>query len=293
MKKKIIISITTVTVVLFVSIMGIVVGANYIKSFPREEAYPETWYRREDIDKTKKININESAKLEKEEETVKLSTGEEKATGENEQELTYVITNGTEKTNPLDIYQDEDKNEYRYNQEGKLDTYKQNFSNKQTVVAAEDKVSDEDRIVELAWKYVTQLYGDRVTGFSLKSCRLHSEEMGYYVEFAKMYGKDGSISGAGVLAVVRVNGELGASTIHQDLLEDFEETRISDLTKEKIMESVVPKYEVAQSRAVAGTSEITGVQLIRKDGDFALRVLIKYTDASGNEQKDVCYYDIS
>ncbi len=296
MKKKIIITIISIGIVVAISGVGIAVSASLVNKnpSPHSDAYPDTWYEKEEAAKKKTILMSESAKIERKDSsqdqpstksTEKMNSDPPKK----EQVLTYVITDGSDEKNPLDIYQDENENQYRYNQSGELDTYKQDFVNMNEIPT--EGITEKEAVV-LGWKYASQLYGTRVENFQLKQCRLQSEEMGYYVEFVRKYGVDNFISGAGVLTIVRKNGELGASTIGQDLMEDFDETCVKTLTKEEVYASVVPTFEKNHVGCVAGSSMITDVRLIRQDDEFVLRVFIEYKDSSGEIQKDYCYYNL-
>ena len=131
MKKVITIIILSVVVISLLS-AGIVVAANYSDWVSSSKKYPDSWYTRENVAPAKTVSINGK-----------------------EEQLTYEITNGSEEGNPLDVYRDENQNEYRYNQEGELDTYKQNFSNK--VPAAEGLSVAEKEIVARAEKYLSEL----------------------------------------------------------------------------------------------------------------------------------------
>lgn len=287
MKKKLaiigIISVVTVAVVA----VGIGVNANQERIYPRQEAYADSWYRKADAEPTKVIQGEDPVAQKEDVSAEKKETSSDK----NGKELTYVITNGSDEANPVDIYQDKNKNEYRYNQDGELDTYKQSFSNRE-VLGPDEEPYTEEGVVALARKYLNELYGERVQDMKLDFSRFDGTDLGYMVVFAKKYGVDGFIEHTGAMARIATNGDLIISTIAPDLMEDFDQNRVADLTFETVKESILPAFEKEEETCVEGTAEISAVQLIRKDDDFILRVLINYELESGFDGKGISYYEI-
>lgn len=278
MKKKLtvigIISVVTVAVVA----VGIGVNANQEKIYPRQEAYADSWYRKADAEPTKVIQTEEPVAQKEDVSAEKKESSSE----QNDKELTYVITNGSDEANPLDIYQDENKNEYRYNQDGELDTYKQSFSNRE-VLGPDEEPYTEDGVVALARKYLNELYGERMRDMELDFSRFDGAELGYMVVFAKKYGVDGFIEHAGAMARIAQNGDLIISTIVPDLMEDFDEKRVADLTLQEVKDRSFPMFEKEQKNCAKGSAEIYSVQLVRENDGFALSVLIDYKTESGFE----------
>lgn len=293
MKKKV--AITFVIGMFVVVLLGIAVSANYTKTHPRQEAYADNWYQNPDAEPIKMITSQESAQLNKEQvlskkESNAISDVSEVVNKEKTTEkLTYSVTNKMEKENPLDVYCDSNMNEYRYNQDGELDTYRQSLSDKKDLPYGEDPCT-KDECVTLAWAYLQKLYGERINGFSFKSIKPSGEN--YYVRFAKKYGENDFIVGATALAVIQPNGDLGGATISRDLMEDFNSTRVEKLTEQIVKDETLSSFEESQKGCVPGTAELSAVSLMRTETDFKLHLSFRYEIGNGAEQLGEYYYEI-
>lgn len=288
-KKKITFIVVAIVMCLFCAV-GVSVYAGLENNRPSrsEMAVPDTWYERPDAEKEKTIT--------KKEPSVSVNDAGDQTESDEEEVLTYVATDGREKDNPLDVYEDENRNQYRYNQKGELETYRQGQTE---LLTGTDGSITKQQAIDLTWKQISQLYGERVNGFTLVSCTERSSNSGYDVVFGKTYGVDGFIVGARSGNEILLNGDFSYCTISDDLLEDFDSSLVKDLTQEQVKQAVVPEYEAKHPNIASGPIEVSSVRLVRKDGGFALQVVIVYEieiDNGGvlghSEVKDVCYYKL-
>ncbi|MBQ8600143.1 MAG: hypothetical protein IJ407_02015 [Clostridia bacterium] len=232
--------------------------------------------------------------------------------------VSYTDTNGNKPENPNDIYEDEEQNQYRYNQDGDLVAYRAGLSETETnstessnetvsqfnivendtrTLTISDNIPIADQmILNSTWNYVCQAYGNRVNGFELLRCELRPGTAGYYVDFAKTYGVNGFITGPLIANALDLNGNLIYSTISNDLMTDFDASLVENLTQEQVYASVVPTYEEQNPDYAATPIEISSVKLIRQNNTFALQVVLKFQTAITNtelcEVKEVCYYSL-
>lgn len=296
MRKIILFSITSFAIII-VSCIGIYAKLENDKTPPAlDTKKADGWFIREEIQENK---------------TVTTINGTQK-------NATYTGTNGSEKNNPIDIYEDEDQNQYRYNQDGDLIAYRTGLSETEsntsessnktvsqfnivendtgTLTISDDIPIADQAILNSTWNYVCQAYGNRVNGFELLRCELRPGTAGYYVDFAKTYGVDGFITGPLIANALDLNGNLIYSTISNDLMTDFDASIVENLTQEQVYASVVPAYEEQKPDYATTPIEISSVKLIRQNNTFALQVVLKFqttiTNTELSEVKDVCYYNL-
>ena len=292
---------TSVISVVILSLLLIIFGISITAQPERDpnktvdRSFPDTWYQRKDIEQTKEISITEETNS-KTESTSPNSTNntENKTDQSTKKELTYLATDGSEKDYPLDIYVDEDKNQFRYNENDEIDTYRHGYNETFGITTGD---LTKEQALEKTKQFIAQLYGDRIKGFELVRCEAQPSGGGYFVDFAKKYGVDGFIAGAKCRNAIQQNGEFSYCTLSNDLFKDFDSKSIESLTQEQVLKEVVSNY-VADNPEIAPSSiTMTSADLIRQDNGFALQVLISYPDpqltAPNYVHKDICYYEFN
>lgn len=290
MKKKI--AIGCIIVALFVAFMalGIGVSANHTKVQSRRgAAYAGTWYEKNDIELVKNVDVkstclNKEAVLSTLNQESKIS-GDKKVT----EELIYVVTNKIQKDNPVDVYRDSKKNEYRFTQNGELNTYIQNYSERRDLAVGEEPCTKEDSI-QLAWNYVQNLFGDRTKGFVLNYCDSGGQyNADYHINFAKKYGVDDFIIGPRILAIIQPTGDLSGATITKDAMEDFDPTLVKNLTKQMVVDWAVAEFEAKNLGHIPGSIGVEDFYLERFEDRFRLRVGVTWESETGANIETLYY----
>ena len=194
-----------------------------------------------------------------------------------------VMIEGTEKTleydssvdrnGKKDLYLDEERNKYYYNEKGELESYLQIWpdANPQKTEAAvepdepsnalkeqsgshaeaapeadpyamkipkeklETMTEDELRIAAQAWKKGLELYGDTVADYELNSCMISTGTGNQSdIYFAKKYGADHSIYGQFFVISFDWYGTLKMATLYPDDFSDVDPADLSGYTEEKL-----------------------------------------------------------
>ena len=295
MRKTLLFSITAFTIII-ASCIAIHANLENKKTPPVLDTKKATsWFIREDVQESKNVTTTDGT----------------------QKNATYAGTNGKDENNPIDIYEDENQNQYRYNQDGDLVAYRAGLSETTTnsaesnnetfstssvendhhTLTIPDDISVADQtILDFTWNYVCQTYNERINGFELLRFELRPGSAGYYVDFAKTYGANGFITGPLIANSLDLNGNLIYSAISDDLMTDFDASLVENLTQEQVYASVVPVFEEQNPGYAATPIEISSVKLVRQNDTFALQVVLKFqtalTDTEFCEVKDVCYYSL-
>ena len=264
MRKKLIITIATVSIVLMLVGSGILIYAGLENDRNIEEiTYSDARYERKDAEKTKTIQID----------------GTE---GEKEKILDYSVTDSSGKTT-VDIYTDEDQNNYSYNQDGELVRY---VDHGESEIDGSVEELTETEAKSLAWKYALQLYGDRVDGFELILYRCSSALMGHEVFFAKTYGADDFVFGARAVVNVNLDGTLGSSSISKEETLLYDASLLQNLTKDQILKKIETDLKLP-----IGIVEISSARLIYEDDRYVIQVGYSRTDVE-YAARETYYYEI-
>lgn len=289
MKKKNMVLITICTFIL----MAVVFGATILAQSENQPVQstgklPNSWYQRNDAEKTKTISIVDVTPQNNNFSNARLISNSEN--GSKKITLTYLATDGSKTGYPIDIYEDEQKNQFRYNPDGEIDAYR--HGNNETANIRFGDLTKE-QAANQTQQFITQLYGERIEGFELLRCVERSSNQGYFVDYGKTYGVDGFIVGAKSCNAIQLNGEFSYCTISDDLLTDFDPAVVENLTKEQVLKKVASEYVLSNPDVEISSINISSSRLIRQDNGFALQIVITYENSDENiTLKDVCYYTI-
>ncbi len=290
-KKVFITTAIAVAVVLTASVITITAQPERDPNKRVERPLPDTWYQREDIEKNKEITIFDPAEEQKEPASSVQTENKEELS--EKKQLTYLGTDGSDEEFPLDIYLDEDKNQFRYNKDGEIDTYRKGYDETSNIETGD---LTKEQALEKTKRFTAQLFGDRIKGFELIRCEARPSGGGYFVDFARKYGVNGFIHGAKCANEIQQNGEFAFCTLTNDLFEDFDPAWVENLTREQVLKKVATDYVAEHPEVDPAVIEMNGVDLLRKDDGFVLRALISYPDPQPTwpnyVHKDIGYYEL-
>ena len=198
--------------------------------------------------------------------------------------LTYVKSNGSDKTNH--VYVDSDDNQYNFDSDGNL--LGVFYSNKQVTIDSENKLTaddlrsdselsetrntskTEDRIISIAKTHAKELYGTKFERLEFDSIETSSTGS-FRVSFAETFGKDGFIKGQTCLVSVKPTGEVIFCSMNMECDSSRFDTKVLDnITRENIEAFAVDN----SNNMFSGVTnvDVKNYKLIEKDGKFYIRV---------------------
>lgn len=262
-------------------------------------AKPDTRYVREDAEKKKKVKTAEG-----EETTAK-----------------YITTDESVKDSPVDIYEDEGQNQYRYNEQGELIAYRagiketeisqkteeeslnkgQNTEPEEKEEAAAESIETSDAkelklaievdpenlpLIKASWEYVCETYGDRVVGFELvefKENGIGSIDK-FDIRFGINFGVGKFIYGPKARVSWDFNGELSSSFCaeYEQLMRDLDRSLVDHITEQQILDKVKEDFGKEHSTIDLDSLQLRSVRMIQTDEGYKIRVPFQY---------DFEYYD--
>ena len=202
--------------------------------------------------------------------------------------LSYKQTMVLSKGQQLDVYVDKEDIEYRYNQEGKL----QSICNRAALFEENEYGPiSEEQAIGIAREEGAFLYGNEFEDFSLEACK-KKDTGSYDVSFSIRYGEGGYILGPTISFTITESGELfGSVNRNSQHYNDFD-VRLLNTFKNSDVEASIKQQVREKHGDMLKTFSIVGIQLMYdyEGGKYILSntVNIERTDYVDVE---VYYYD--
>lgn len=268
-----------------------------------EAALPDNWYAREEAAESKIVETTDSG----------------------QDVLSYKGTTTDSTEAAVDVYEGEDRSQYRYNEDGELISYRAGLTESlpepeknqsagmaqpsATILTSQDgviiparlEITDPQhlQLVSRLWQYNCELYGERMNEMELAWFRViqNGDNLDYTVVFGKTYGQDGIILGKNVINTVH-NEEIRTSSISGDLLEDFDGALLEAMSEEKLLSIIESQFRELKPQYASEQFKIElsveSIRLRRKDGEFLVQIPFSIIDATTGhlQTKDVWYYTI-
>ena len=185
----------------------------------------------------------------------------------------------------LDVYTDENSNEYYYDQEGRFDGYSADRSLVNTVSTALESVKlTDEQLTELAFDYSKALLGDKASGFEIKNIRYDKTSNIYTASLVKKFGEGDFIVGPWIFVDVMANGTLVNCTPSRlYMYDDFDFKRLNGISEQMIEEYV--NKQVYSTYSEDTEHQIDTISLVKKNNKFYILAVTDITvyDDNGNE----------
>ncbi len=290
-KKRIIIILTAIAVLIAVSCIGVYATQNYKNIIPEGGMYQT----RKGAPKTKTFEVGElpqiSDTLSKD---TQVTDNYKKIinslnVAKNGTKLKYKETVVYSETSNIDVYIDENQNEYRYNLNGELVTFNANAMAVDTVTGTIDKDAIIiDDIKALAPKYAVAIFGDDFNGYTMDNAEYYQSIGCYNVTFTKKYGEGNFIKGEHCFVQILPNGALRKCNISRDVdYDSFDAKRLEGITEKDITDFVKSQVEAKEKIA---SHEIYGIYLKYENNDFYIQASVSLTYNYGIcDMKDYFY----
>lgn len=205
--------------------------------------------------------------------------------------LKYKETVVYSETNKIDVYTDENQNEYRYNLNGELVTFNANAMAVDTITGTIDKDTITiDDVKALAPKYAAAIFGDDFNGYTMDNAEYYQSIGGYNVTFTKKYGEGNFIKGEHCFVQILPNGALRKCNISRGIdYDDLDTQRLEGITEKTILDFV--KTQVEAEKGIA-SYEIYGIYFEYKENDFCIQASVSLTYDSGICEMKEYFYEL-
>ncbi|MBQ8892925.1 MAG: hypothetical protein IJ043_00770 [Clostridia bacterium] len=194
----------------------------------------------------------------------------------------------------MDVYLDENQNEYRFNKNGTLTGYfKTQYMDE---IKGADSLS-ELKAIQIAKSHALELYGSILNDLPLDSCRYDESLAIYYILFSQKIGADDFITGAFCEIAVYTDGSIAYSNlINTEEFRDFDPACLSNVTL-----PVIDKYTYLQLNSIFPGNQmadyhIQQISLYKENDCYFLQIGIEVILSEQNDQThtvgQVIYYEL-
>ena len=204
--------------------------------------------------------------------------------------LVYSETKMLKNGEAIDVYLDRDKNEFRYQTDGRLVGY---YNKKAcSVPGTPDPGMDEKSALELANKHVAAFYPDSYQKYTLSEavCR-SSDGSSYRVSYAVGYGVGGFIRGDEMYVTVGADGKIMHSACNPNpVYENFDASLLADATKEELNKAAAEWVKTTFGDKVV-KHQVREYKLVYENDRYAVRVNVDL-DKGEYVVPDLFYYEL-
>ncbi len=202
-----------------------------------------------------------------------------------EKQLTYKETQNYSASNYVDIYEDSEKNQYRYdNQENLIGYINNNIDDKLESQIIDDKALDsrisQDEAISIATAYAQKMYQNTFDDFNYSSSLYAEHSNLYNIHFNVTAGKDKQISVATCYVGVYLSGKVASCNMPTW----YEKSKIDFNKLNRISKSDLEKFADNEAKEIYGNDfvncyvyEEVGAFLTAKDNSFVVAVPIIVT----------------
>ncbi|MBQ8893676.1 MAG: hypothetical protein IJ043_04630 [Clostridia bacterium] len=206
---------------------------------------------------------------------------------EEEKILTYTETDRSME-NEIDVYEDEYGNSYMYDEAGNIKMYISAPSNDSTNTSTH---ITEKGLIDTAWNYAVQTYGDRISGFEFIRIQTYTAEMGTSVYFGNTYGVDNFIVGSQVIVTLSTSGSLKSCTLRKEETIPFNGELVKDLTENTVLLDASRQFLEEYPNYQDASINLSSCEITLQNDEFVIQVLLNCT-YDGLTFKELYYYTI-
>ena len=242
-----------------------------------------------DIDPTKNMSKDSNAETEK---TVPFGTS-----GSNSDDiatLKYSYSKNFGDIGEADVYIDNNSNEYVFDKQGNLFAY---FADSTTVNLDTDKNTSDSKltehdIVDIAVSFAKKIFGDKFSGYELRSVDLQDVSGRYYLSFSKKYGDCDFVTGEVCNVITESDGKVVSCSLPNAVtLEGFDGALLSGITLESVTEFA--EAEAAKLFTDLISFNVSGITIRKIDGSFVIEISCHHTTESSPSKEIINKYNIN